>query len=77
MSRAVAARLRRLEAFAEGGRCQIAIWYEDEADMDRTIAELIAAGELREEDRPNCVHWSKASIPAGTHEERLEQLDER
>ena len=77
MSRAVAARLRKLEASADGGRHRFAIWCEDDADMDRTIGELIAAGELREEDRPNCVHWTKAGAPAGAHEERLEHLGER
>ena len=74
MSRAVATRLRRLEASAEGVRRQIAIWC-DEADMEQAIAELIAAGELREADRPHCVHWTKASTPPGTHEAALEWLD--
>ncbi len=76
MSRAVAARLRKLEASAQDGRRQIAIWC-DEADMEQAITELIAAGEFRAEDRPNCVHWTKADCPPGTHEPRLEQLDER
>ena len=69
MSRAVAARLRRLEASAQNGRRQIAIWC-DEADMEQAIAEVIAAGELRQEERPYCVHWTKADCPPGMHEAR-------
>jgi predicted nucleotidyltransferase len=57
MNRPLARRLAKLEANAPDPT--IPIYVEDEADVARRIDELIAEGELFEDDRPRCVHWRK------------------
>jgi hypothetical protein len=41
---------------------EIAIWCDDASHVPATIDEMIADGELREADRPRCVHWAAVRI---------------
>ena len=67
--RSIDSRLRKLEA---GGTGEIAIWCDEPSAVASTVSEMIAEGELREVDRPHCVHWTVARLSG--HERALAEL---
>jgi hypothetical protein len=67
--RSIHSRLRKLEA---GGTGEIAIWGDDPSAVAAIVSEMIAEGELREVDRPRCVHWTVARLTG--HEGALAEL---
>src|SRR5258708_38025213 len=75
MNRSLVRRLARLEASAPDPT--IPIFVDDEADVGRRIDELIAEGELFEDERPRCVHWTQHKWPRPMrNEDRLHALTE-
>jgi hypothetical protein len=73
MNWAIDRRLKKLEATTTD---EIAVWCDDEADVEATICEKIADGQISETDGPRCVHWQSVTKCAPeSHERRLEQLD--
>lgn len=73
MQRSIDLRLRKLEAGETGN---IPVWCYDEGDVEATINEMIASGEIQDCDRARCVYWVNARAAAGSHEQRLEALEE-
>jgi hypothetical protein len=72
MSRAIRARLARLEAGL--GTKDIAVWCDTPEEMEETIAAMNAEGEIQPDQRVLCVHWEWARCGAGEHERHLDEI---
>ena len=59
MSRAIRARLARLEAGL--GTKHIVVWCDTPEEMEETIQAMISEGEMRPKQRVLCVHWEWAT----------------
>jgi hypothetical protein len=65
--------LKRLEKIEAPATDDIPVWCLHEADMHRTIDAMIAEGEIREDDRPRCVHCLKAKH-SRKHEVAIDEM---
>lgn len=52
---------------------QLPVWCDDLSDMPAAIEAMVTEGELRDEDRRRCVHWTAIS-ETGRHEAALAAL---
>jgi hypothetical protein len=70
--RRIKERLARLESGAV--EPQIPVWCETPEQVEATIEAMIAEGEIRPDQRSQCMFWEHASFPPGTHERLLDRL---
>lgn len=73
MSRTIRMRLERLERSATTG--DIPVWCDLPEEVPATIEGMVAAGEIRPEERERCIFWEWATFAPGTHEAALSLFD--
>ena len=70
--RSIETRLIKLESKCAGDT--IPVWCDCASEVEATLDEMIAVGELLVDDRNRCLHWTIARAVPGQHERSLAGL---
>jgi hypothetical protein len=74
MSRAFLKRVMKLEADSRSSG-DIAVWCDEQAGFEATVATMISAGKIAQSDWHRCVPWWEARCAPGAHEAFLAELN--